>query len=219
MSRPLLLDLFCGQGGASQGYYRAGFDVVGVDICPQPRYPFQLSQRHWRNGLREILGAPYRYKIVAIHASPPCQAYSAAQRIRGFDHPDLIADVRAELELAGLPYVIENVPGARPWLRNPVLLCGTMFPALRVYRHRLFETNWPLAQPAHGTHVAPQVKMGRPPKPGEWIQPVGNFSGVSEARAAMEMPWASREGLREAIPPAYTEYVGRQMLQVGAIQG
>jgi len=85
---------------------------------------------------------------------------------------------------------------------------------LRLYRHRLFETSWPLSQPDHPKHVAPQVKMGRKPKPHEFLQPVGNFSGAEEARVAMEMPWASRDGLREAIPPAYTRWIGGQLMVV-----
>lgn len=212
-----LLDLFCGQGGAARGYADAGFQVVGVDIAGQPRYPFTFLNFDALHVLRGLAlgGAVHGWRLDqfdAIHASPPCQAYSDTQRLRGNSHPDLIATTRAAIEEAGLPYVIENVPGARAELRDPVMLCGAMFPALRVYRHRLFETNWPLHQPVHPEHVAPQVKMGRAPKPGEWVQAVGNFSGADEARAAMGMPWASRDGLREAIPPAYTEYVGRRLM-------
>jgi hypothetical protein len=143
----------------------------------------------------------------AIHASPPCQAYSKAQRLRDNDHDRLIAALRQELEKLGKPYVIENVEGARGELRDPVMLCGTMF-GLRLYRHRLFETNWPLTAPLHGQHYLRQVKMGRKPGPQDILQPVGNFTGVDAAREAMGMPWASRDGLREAIPPAYTEYIG-----------
>jgi DNA (cytosine-5)-methyltransferase 1 len=107
--------------------------------------------------------------------------------------------------------VIENVMGAHEWLFDPIMLCGAMFPPLRVYRHRLFETNFFVPEPAHPPHVHKQVKMGRPPRNGEWVQAVGNFSGVAEAKEAMRIPWMSREGLREAIPPAYTEYVGRYL--------
>jgi DNA (cytosine-5)-methyltransferase 1 len=203
---PRLLDLFCCQGGAAMGYYRAGFQVVGVDIGPQDRYPFPMAVADAVEYARDRGEA-----FEAIHASPPCQAYSAAQRLRGNEHPDLIATTREALEATGLPYVIENVVDAREHLRDPVMLCGAMFPELRVYRHRLFETNWPLTVPLHPQHVAPQVKMGRALAPGEWVQAVGNFSGVQEARDAMGCQWMSRDGLRECIPPAYTEWVGTQL--------
>lgn len=110
--------------------------------------------------------------------------------------------------LSGKPYVIENVVGAASKLRSPIMLCGAMFDSLRVYRHRLFESSFKMSAPHHPAHVHPQVKMGRLPKDGEWVQPVGNFAGVAEARSAMQMPWASRDGLREAIPPAYARWVG-----------
>jgi DNA (cytosine-5)-methyltransferase 1 len=212
--RPLLLDLFCCQGGAAKGYADAGFEVVGVDSAPQPRYPFPFYRFDAIQVLDAIVhgrGAFMGRKLDAIHASPPCQRYSDAQRIRDRSHPDLIAPTRERLAAIGLPYVIENVMGAEKDLHNPIMLCGAMFPPLRVYRHRLFECSFPIAAPDHPPHVAVQVKMGRAPGPGEWLQPVGNFSGASEAREAMQMPWASREGLREAIPPAYTHYVGLRL--------
>jgi DNA (cytosine-5)-methyltransferase 1 len=233
--RPRLLDLFCCQGGASTGYVAAGFKVTGVDIAPQPKYPFEFYEKDALDALRSLMsmwgmytaagfgGAPFDHDPAdfnlhirhfdAIHASPPCQAYSATQRLRGNDHADLIAQTRELLTATGKPYVIENVMDAGKHLRDPVMLCGAMFPELRTYRHRLFETNWPLTAPLHPQHVAPQVKMGRAPAPGEWVQAVGNFSGVDEAREAMGMPWANRDGLREAIPPAYTEWIGRQLVE------
>jgi DNA (cytosine-5)-methyltransferase 1 len=146
----------------------------------------------------------------AIHASPPCQAHSEAWRLRRNDHPKLIAPTRAALLAIIKPYIIENVPGAP--LRDPVLLCGAMF-GLRTYRHRLFEASWPLRAPAHPPHAAPQAKMGRPVKPGEFGQFIGNYSGAALAREVMQMPWANRDGIREAIPPAYTEHIGRQLLE------
>ncbi len=211
--RPRLLDLCCCQGGASKGYVDAGFDVVGVDLQPQPRYPFEFHQADVLNVLRacDPYPAVIGWRFAAIHASPPCQAHSGTQRIRQNNHPDLIAEMRDLLEATGLPYVIENVPGAP--LRDPVELCGEMF-GLRTYRHRWFETNWPLTVPLHPQHVAPQAKMGRPPKDGEYMHVVGNFSNVGLGREIMGMPWASRDGLREAIPPAYTEFVGAQLLEV-----
>lgn len=188
------------------GYHRAGFDVSGIDIVDQPRYPFDFEQ----GDALEAFGDLAEYASVyydAIHASPPCQAYTKAQRLRGNDHPNLITATRDLLQRTGLPYVIENVEGAHDELIDPVLLCGGMF-GLRVYRHRLFETNFPMRPLWHPKHWLQQVKMGRPPEWDQIHQPVGNFSGVDEGREAMEMPWANRDGLREAIPPAYTEHVG-----------
>lgn len=213
--RPFLIDLYCCQGGAGDGYQRAGFDVLGVDIEPQPRNPHDFHQRDAIAFLQEMRDTDTWDHVDAIHASPPCQLYSKAHRIRSNTHPDLIGPTRELLQAIGKPYVIENVPGAP--LIEPVELCGSMF-GLRLYRHRLFETNWPLTVPLHPAHMAPQVKMGRVAKPHEMIQPVGNFSGVQEAREVMDMPWASREGLREAIPPAYTEYIGVQLMDALAVE-
>lgn len=218
MVRPLLLDLYCCQGGAGMGYHDLGFDIVGVDVVPQPRYPFPIVIMDALEFARRLLtggrvGGYVLSDFVGVHASPPCQRYSDTQRIQDNEHPDLITFTRELCIAMGLPYVIENVPGARQDLINPIELCGAMFPPLRVYRHRLFECSFSITAPPHPTHVAPQVKMGRPPRLGEWVQAVGNFSGVDEARAAMQMPWASREGLREAIPPAYTRYVGAALME------
>ncbi|GAB2666450.1 DNA cytosine methyltransferase [Nocardia goodfellowii] len=209
--KPRLLDLFCKQGGAGMGYYRAGFDVVGVDVEPQPRYPFEFHQAEALAFLDD-----HASEFDAYHASPPCQLYTLAHRLRARTHPDLIGPVRdAFLRLAGAkPWVIENVPGAP--LRNPVMLCGTMFEGLRVYRHRIFESNIVLRQPEHPRHTAPLRKMGRPPEPGEFMHVVGNFSGVSQARQAMGIDWMSRDGLREAIPPAFTRSIGKHLLDHAA---
>lgn len=209
MSAPRLLDLFCCQGGAAKGYADAGFDVVGVDIAPQPRYPYPFHQRDAIEFAR-IHGSHFD----VVHSSPPCQAHTNAQKLMGNDHPDLIAPTREVLIGLGKPFVIENVPGAP--LIDPVELCGAMF-GLETYRHRLFETNWCLTPPAHPEHVARTTKMGRPPRSGEFMHVVGNFSGVDRARGVMGMPWANRDGLREAIPPAYTEFIGRQLMDVLAV--
>jgi DNA (cytosine-5)-methyltransferase 1 len=168
LTKPRLLDLFCCAGGAAMGYHQAGFEVVGVDIAPQRRYPFAFIQS-------DALKLDPRFLALfdAIHASPPCQAYSKAQRLRKNDHPDLIIPTRKMLEATGLPYVIENVPGSP--LRSPATLCGGMFSELKVYRHRWFETNQPLWWPAHRPHLAQQVKMGRPIRQGDFIQVVGHF--------------------------------------------
>ncbi|KAB1983422.1 methyltransferase domain-containing protein [Streptomyces triticiradicis] len=206
--RPRLLDLYCCQGGAGKGYDDAGFDVTGVDISPQPRYPYRFVQT---DAIAYVLehGAEFDF----IHASPPCQFDSDCQRIQGNTHPDLIGPTRAALEAAGRPWVIENVRGALPKLREPVLLCGPMF-GVQTYRHRFFETGggFHLEQPSHPPHLVPQAKMGRPVPPGYYGQFVGNFSGVPLARRVMGVPWMSRDGIRECIPPAYTRHIGADAL-------
>jgi DNA (cytosine-5)-methyltransferase 1 len=199
--KPRLLDLFCCAGGASEGYRRAGFEVVGVDIEPQPHYPFEFHQA-------DALTFPLD-GFDAAAASPPCQKYTLCQRIQSNAHPDLVDPIRRRLRAAGIPYAIENVIGAP--LENPIILCGSMF-GLRTYRHRGFECNFPIEAPPHPEHVAPVRKMGRPVQPGEFMHVVGNFSGVAMARKAMGIDWMPRDKLREAIPPAFTEYVGRAMI-------
>lgn len=190
------------------GYHHAGFDVTGVDIEPQPRYPFTFVQgdalayleKHWR-------------EFDAIHASPPCQAYSMSTkqfRAAGAKYPDLVAATRELLLKTDLPWSIENVPGSP--LVEPVVLCGSMF-GLQTYRHRLCESNVSIPQPVHPQHIAPNAKMGRAPKPGEFIQVVGHFSGVPFAREAMEIPWLGQSELAQAIPPAYTRYIGGYLLE------
>lgn len=202
---PRLLDLFCGAGGAGVGYYRAGFEVVGVDIDPQPNYPYEF---HQGDALKFIL--EHHREFDAFHASPPCQAFTLAQRINNRDHPDFIAATRSAFNLIGKPWVIENVPGAP--LVDPFILCGAMFPQLATYRHRLFETNFWVMVPPHPAHSTPITKMGRKPVRGEFMHVVGNFSGVAQARTAMGIDWMTRDELRESIPPAYSEFIGIQLL-------
>ncbi|SNS79115.1 DNA cytosine methyltransferase [Actinacidiphila glaucinigra] len=199
-----VLDLFCCQGGAGMGYHLAGFDVTGIDTAAQPRYPFTFVQA---DALEYLAAHGSGFDL--IHASPPCQRYTRAQQIRGREHPDLIEPLRDLLLATGRPYVIENVPGAP--LLDPVELCGAMF-GLRTYRHRRFETSFPLPHRHHPRHLAPSAKMGRPVRDGEYLQVVGNFSGVALARTVMGMPWANRDGLREAVPPAYTRHIAAQFL-------
>lgn len=198
MTRPVALDLFCCQGGAGYGLDAAGFQVVGIDIVPQPNYPFPFIRAD------AITTLPAGFDFV--WASPPCQAHTMAQRIQGRDHPDLIEPTRAMLRASGIPYVIENVVGA-PLQGRVITLCGAMF-NLRTYRHRLFECSFPIFQPAHPEHTAPNCKMGRPVGDGEMMHIVGNFSGVQRARDIMGTQWMNRDGLREAIPPAFAKYVG-----------
>jgi DNA (cytosine-5)-methyltransferase 1 len=196
----IALDLFCGAGGASKGLHDAGFEVVGVDIKPQSNYPFAFVQADALTF--DLRGFDF------IWASPPCQAFTLAQRIQKRSHPDLIAPIRKRLVKTGRPYVIENVVGAP--LVNPILLCGSMFKGLRVYRHRLFESNFAARAPRKCAHAYRVAKMGRPPKPDEFMHVVGNFSGAEQARRAMQIDWMSRDELRESIPPVYAEYLARE---------
>lgn len=216
---PILLDAFCCQGGASRGYERAGFRVYGIDLDPQPRYPFPFHQGdaiaaldNLASGRGVLFTMPtggtvelFEEQIAAKHGSPPRQAFTLCQRIQGNEHPELIDPTRELFEATGKPWAIENVEGAP--LRDPIILCGAMF-GLETYRHRLFESSVPILEPEHPEHFARNTKMGRPPQPGEFMHIVGNFSGVDRGREVMDMPWATRDGLREAIPPAYTEHIG-----------
>lgn len=203
-AKPRILDLFCCQGGAAMGYYRAGFDVTGVDIAPQPRYPFRFIQSDAVGFIRDH-GAEFDF----IHASPPCQYYTQCQRIQGREHLALITPTREALEATGRPWVIENVEDAGPELRGPVTLCAAVF-GMRTYRHRLFETGggFTFTPPRHLPHLAALTKMGRPRTAGTFAHYVGNFSGVQEARDDMDVPWMNRDGIRECIPPAYTQWIG-----------
>ncbi|WP_250000289.1 hypothetical protein [Actinoplanes sp. M2I2] len=211
-TRPLLLDLFCCQGGAAAGYAAAGFEVIGVDLAPQPRYPYRFVQADALTYLGDLLTTGAIGAFAAVHASPPCQRKTRCQKIQGREHPALIGPARELLQQTGLPWVIENVvpdgPDDDP-LIDPIRLCGAMF-GLHTYRHRLFEASFPITAPGHPPHTAPTVKMGRPIRPGDWYHAVGNFSNVPYVRADLGVPWMSRDGLRECIPPAYTEHIGQQ---------
>lgn len=219
-ARPRLLDLFCGAGGAAKGYADAGWDVIGVDLNPQPNYPYEFVQEDALAVLRALpRGARIgderghsRWDFAAIHASPPCQNKSRMTNCRpglAETYPDLIGPVRELLIEVGLPWVIENVEGSD--LRDPVWLCGFMF-GRALYRHRGFETNWPLAQPKHPEHVIPASKAGHW-KPGTIMSVAGHVAPVALARAVMEMGWTTREELAEAIPPYYSEHVGRALIE------
>lgn len=207
--RPRLLDIFCGGGGGSMGYYRAGFDMVGVDIRPQPRYPFEF---HQVDALAYV--AEHGHEFCAIHASPPCQAYSSLRHLhKAKEYPDLIGPTRDALLATGKPYVIENVEGAP--LLNPVCLCGTMF-GLKIFRHRLFESSFFMLAPPHASHrhygkAAPQGR--RVTETNQFITVTGNFSDVAVGRAAMGIDWMNRAELTQAIPPAYTEWIGERLME------
>nr|QNO42113.1 hypothetical protein INBEEEIC_00015 [Methanosarcinales archaeon ANME-2c ERB4]QNO42992.1 hypothetical protein ABGNOHFO_00011 [Methanosarcinales archaeon ANME-2c ERB4] len=211
-----LLDLFSGAGGAAKGYSRAGFRVTGVDIVDQPNFREKFIQA---DALKIDLSG-----YDAIHASPPCQGYcwgTKRHRNTGKEYPDLIEPIRLRLIEAGVPYVIENVPTAP--LRNPTYLEGTMF-GLGVIRRRLFETNWWLPQPMRLRRKKPIWQPSKP-DPSIFLQKsaycsvAGNGADgwscrVADWRVAMGIDWMTREEIKQAIPPAYTEYIGRYLLGV-----
>jgi DNA (cytosine-5)-methyltransferase 1 len=210
MTRPLLLDLFCCEGGAAVGYHRAGFDVIGVDITAQPRYQFPMV-------VADALAPPFRLEgFDAIHASPPCQSYSTMSNRHDSSEPELIVPVRQMLRQAGVPYVIENVVGARRDLESPLMLHGGHF-GMRVNRPRLFESNVLLWSPPKASPPANPVAVygRRADRRLLWRRADGSehrAASLDDARQAMDMPWASWNGCREAIPPAYTEFIGRQLI-------
>jgi DNA (cytosine-5)-methyltransferase 1 len=209
--RPRLLDLFCCAGGAGRGYADAGFDVLGVDILPQPDYPLEFHQGDALDFLREQ-GRGFD----AIHASPPCQRHSIMTRRHGRQdgHPDLIPLTRKLLEATGQPWVIENVVGAP--LRDPVTLCGSMFGLgaevdgewRQLRRHRLFESNVPVIAPGPCDHRGQTV--GVYGKPGGGSRRDGiRFARAEHWQQAMRIDWTSARNIAQAIPPAYTEHLGR----------
>lgn len=218
--RLLLLDLFCGAGGASMGYHRAGFDVCGVDVAPQPNYPFPFVQAD----ARILMGVPMLSwdRVSAIHASPPCQAFTKYKNVRpelAYIYPDLIAVMRARLEAWGKPWVMENVQGAP--LVNPVTLCGSMF-GLDVQRHRLFEMSHPPLMVPSCQHEWEKDRFpgGRSKQRGGHSKAlvrgtveVGTWDiSLSVQQKAMGIDWMTLTELSEAIPPAYTEWIGKQII-------
>lgn len=212
-----LLDLFCGAGGCSAGYAKAGFEVTGVDIEPQHRYPYlDLIQD---DALAVLADTSFIAGFDVIHASPPCQRYSvtAARWGRADSHADLVAPVRELLIATAKPYVIENVVGAP--LLNPVTLCGSMFglgvDGAILKRHRLFESNVPLTAPADECRGKPVV--GVYGTGGAWTRTAPGGGGVkvsgADAAIALGIDWTDYQPvLAQAIPPAYTEHLGRQVL-------
>lgn len=191
-----LLDLFCGAGGAGMGYHFAGFEVVGVDIAPQLHYPFEFHQADALEYLRE-----HGSQFDLIHASPPCQHYSAIQNITKNKHkwPDLVEPVRKLLQASGKPYVIENVAGAP--LRVDLMLCGSAF-GLGMIRHRIFEISFPVPVL---NFTCRHENMYDP-----WHYGTNQRVEMSKA---MKIDWfMTRQEVREAIPPAYTEYIGKYAL-------
>lgn len=213
--KPRLLDLFCGAGGAGMGYHRAGFDVVGVDIKQQGHYPFEF---HQADALEYV--AQHGHEFDAIHASPPCQADSVTRNMpwtRGHkgEIPRLIKPVRELLQDTGLPYVIENVVGAD--LICPITLCGTMF-GIKVFRHRIFESSCLMLQPPHIPHTGLQVgRDGFVCVAGHGDSGRGRIPADHRNKASwqlgMGIDWMTMGEMAEAIPPAYTEFIGRQLIR------
>lgn len=206
--RPRLLDLYCCAGGAGTGYARAGFEVVGIDISPQPNYPFEFHRVDALEFLAEHAG-----EFDAVHASPPCQAYTPLGALhRHKTYPDLVAATRAALDETGLPYVIENVMSAPLIKERSIVLCGGMF-GLRTYRHRRFESRLSLVAPEHPKHVIRTATKQRRKLWAEgWHVSITGDVGVYVGPEAMGIDWMSGNELCQAIPPAYTEFIGRQLL-------
>ena len=208
-----ILDLYCCAGGAAMGYHRAGFEVTGIDVSIQPEYPFEFIQG-------DVLTMDFDWsQYDAIHASPPCQALSNITGEHRAKHDDLIPQTRELLESSGLPYIIENVVGAP--LVDPIRLCGRSFPGLRVYRHRLFESNFPLVAPPHQSHDQlcytldkRKPHYGRLDDMTAFVQVTGGGNSSKAAAAdAMGINWMrTKKQLNESIPPAYTEFLGRQLV-------
>lgn len=210
--RPLLLDLFCCAGGAARGYNAAGFRVVGIDIAPQPNYPYEFIQGDALQLARTLLR---ERDFAAIHASPPCQSFTAYRRRGngvGENYPNLIPETRELLQSSGLPYVIENVEGAP--LRDPVKYCGSSF-GLDIRRHRLFESNVPLAAPpCNHAWQTPRFPAASNRKNKRSTMEIGVWRiPLEQQQKAMEIEKVTLRELSQAIPPAYTKHIGLQLLK------
>jgi DNA (cytosine-5)-methyltransferase 1 len=212
--KPRLLDLFCGAGGAGMGYHQAGFDVVGVDIRPQPNYPFEF---HQADAMTWPLDG-----FDAVHASPPCQDHSTLRTTGPVHDTGWMLQATVErLKASALPYAIENVPGARDEMPDAYVLCGKAFGLRPLKRHRLFLTSVPMLVPpcvchpsqvtvgvygdlAQKDRAASSLKDGR--------HTAGVKAGVHTARRLLDCPWMTPKELSQAIPPAYTRFIGEQLM-------
>lgn len=221
MQRPLLLDLFCCQGGASAGYVRAGFDVVGVDIAPQPRYPFTFIQADAMTYLAEVIASGEIHRFAALHLSPPCQEYSALKSLKTRQYPDLLAAARDLAIASGLPWILENVATAP--MAQGVMICGTAL-GLNVRRHRLFDSSHLLYGPGPCRHDLDDINVyghnawNYRPRSEQWKRTYTRTNAkqcpvpVAQAKVAFQADWMTLAGLAECIPPAYTAWLGRQLL-------
>lgn len=231
MKKPKLLDLYSGAGGAGFGYHLAGFDVVGVDLKNQPRYPFTFHQADALECLARLIESGEISEYAAIHASPPCQAHTSLKSMwNSKEHVDLIAPTRDLLQGSGLPWVMENVPGAP--MELSLLLCGTMFglgaSGAELRRHRLFESSIYLmgSRCQHGRSATIGVYGGHARNRTRTLSVNSDCARdsrrkfdkgqpdftVEDARAAMGIEWMTLAELCQAIPPAYTEHIGRQLI-------
>lgn len=216
MRRPVILDCFCGAGGAAMGYHQAGYDVVGIDIMDQPRYPFKFLQG---DALAYLKRKWHKYD--AIHASPPCQKFTrgAMRWDAGGNHLDLLTPTLDFLETLPIPWVVENVEQAATKFRSmtpDIILCGTMF-GLGVFRHRAFQSNVALEGLPHAPHAG---RIGD----GKYHTVAGNTGGSStrdgwtngglaEWRKAMGIDWMNAREIAESIPPAFTKFIGKQLIR------
>ncbi len=223
--RRKLLDCCCGQGGASKGYHDAGFEVTGVDLALKrlpddtwvddkaipARYPFEFIKA---DAFDVLADAEFMAQFDAVCASWPCQAHSIASKYKGTAdrHRDLITPGRIAMQATGLPWVIENVPGAP--MRADYLLCGCMFSLPGLRRERWFETSWRgFAMNLSHDHREPVVTVAGHGPP-SWVREgVAVPVTTADWRRAMGIDWMTRDGLAQAIPPAYTEFIGRELLQ------
>ena len=212
--KPRLLDLFSGAGGCAMGYHRAGFDVsMGIDIAPQPNYPFDFYQWDALDFLEE-----YGHEYDFIHASPPCQNYSTLNNVNKREYPDLLPAVRVLLQSIGVPYVIENVPGAP--IDKSLKLRGDMF-GLQVLRLRYFETSFHVNCPPLPRKTGTTSGNGKKYstlETGDFVTVTGKHYRYADGKKAMGIDWMSYEELAEAIPPVYTQYVGAEWLKANGFE-
>ncbi len=218
-----LLDLFCCAGGCAKGYHDAGFEVVGVDIVDRPNYPYKFIKADALEILKDV---EFLKQFQAIHSSPPCQCYSKLKYLSGNvekweeEHVDLVAPTRELLIKTGKPYIIENVEGAP--LINPIKLCGSQFENMYTQRPRLFESNIHLRKPDAPVVRHKTLKLGQGPAEDGYITVAGTRppKGMTEVQAKLYygfalggIDWMSLEELTQAIPPIYTQFIGKQIIE------